>query len=81
MPPVDEPRFARRLRREHREDGEQVRSVADVDGLRGEVPAAGPDSIRFDIDAGAEGTQDLHDAAIPLRTIELQAGDRHVASG
>ena len=69
------------MRREHREDGEQVRRVADVDGLCDEIPAAGPDPIPVDIDAGAEGTQDLHDAAIPPGAIGSQAGDRDVASG
>src|SRR3989442_8755599 len=69
---VHEVRLALRLRREHREDGEEIGRIADVHRLACEITASDPHAIRGHIHPRAERLQEPGDPAIALKRAEVE---------
>src|SRR2546422_6297040 len=78
---VDKPRLTIGLRREDGQDREEIRRVADVDGLTHEVAAPHPNPIRRRVDPRAERAQQVHDPRIPIGRIRAHSFDRHIHAG
>ena len=77
---VHEVRLAIRLRREDREDREEIGRIADVHRLACEITASDPHAIRGHIHPRAERLQEVGDPTIALGRAHVEAFDGHVSA-